>query len=199
MKDVLITTLRDKMSSRAAYRDATDKLASLLALEAADWLPQKSVRVETPVGETEGVQLSGKIILVPILRSGLALLYPFLRYFPEASVGFVGMRRDEKTFEAHNYYKNIPQIGREDHVVILEPMIATGGSGMATLDILQEMGASPEKILYVSVIAAPEGLMLIRSKYPAVKMIVAQTDKTLNAAKFIVPGLGDFGDRYFGT
>lgn len=199
MKEILMTILRDKTTSRAAYREAAEKLAVLLALEAAAWLPRKKVSIQTPLAESEGVRFSHNVVLVPILRSGLALLYPFLKDFPEARVGFIGMRRDEVTAEPHNYYVNLPPLSREDRVLVLEPMIATGGSGIAALALLMDAGIAPEHILYVGVIAATEGLEKIRTHYPRVEIIVAQTDSALNSAKFIVPGLGDFGDRYFGT
>lgn len=199
MKEILITILRDKNTTQASYRDATEKLASLLALEAAAALPHEKISVETPIAPVAGVRLSHDVVLVPVLRSGLALLYPFLRYFPKSRVGFIGMKRDEKTAIAHNYYINLPSITAQDRVIILEPMIATGGSGIGTLNILKERGVPEEHILYVAVIAAPEGIAKIRARYPKVHFIIAQTDQALNAEHWIVPGLGDFGDRYFGT
>lgn len=199
MKDILISILRDKATTRTAYRDATEKLSALLALEAAAWLPQEKFDLQTPVAPAVGVRLKGQVILVPVLRSGLALLYPFLNYFPEARVGFVGMKRDEETFEPHNYYLNLPPIVKQDRVVVLEPMIATGGSGMLTLSLLIDQGVDPKHILFIAVIASPEGLEKIRTAHPQVKVIAAQIDTSLSSDKWIVPGLGDFGDRYFGT
>lgn len=199
MKDILISILRDKTTTRTAYRNATEKLSALLALEAAAWLPQEKFDLETPVAPAVGVRFKGQVVLVPVLRSGLALLYPFLNYFPEASVGFVGMKRDEATFEPHNYYLNFPSIEKEDRVLVLEPMIATGGSGMLTLSLLRDRGVDPKKILFVAVIASLEGLEKIHTAHPGVKVIAAQIDKSLSPDKWIVPGLGDFGDRYFGT
>lgn len=199
MKDILVSILRDKTTSRTAYRDATEKLSDLLALEAAAWLPQEKFGLQTPVAAADGVRFKDQVVLVPVLRSGLALLYPFLNYFPEARVGFIGMRRDEVTFEPHNYYVNLPVIAKDDRVLVLEPMIATGGSGVLTLSLLIEKGVDPERILFIGVIAAPEGLEKIRLAHPGVKIVTAQIDKSLSQDKFILPGLGDFGDRYFGT
>lgn len=192
-----MTQLRDKNSSRAAFREATDQLASLLALEAAEWLPKKELAVQTPLAEASGKVFSQPLTLVPVLRSGLALLPPFLRFYPEARVGFIGLKRDEETMKVHNYYTRLPPVTGKERFFVLEPMIATGGSGVAALNILQEAGVSPQQILFISVIAAPEGLENIRVHYPDVTLLVAQLDQTLNSAKFIVPGLGDFGDRYF--
>lgn len=199
MKDLLITTLRDKNTTQGEYRSATEKLAFLLAVEVGQMLPKETFSVQSPMGPANGYKLKHNVVLVPVLRSGLALLYPFMRYFPNAKVGFVGMKRDEVTAEAHNYYINLPHIEPEDTVIILEPMLATGGSGAATIDILKKAGVKEEKILAVHVIAAPEGIQLVRSKHPNVRIHIAQVDESLNSKKFIVPGLGDFGDRYFGT
>lgn len=199
MKDLLITTLRDKNTTQGEYRSATEKLAFLLAVEVGQLLPKDTFPVPSPMGPAEGYKLKHNVVLVPVLRSGLALLYPFMRYYPNAKVGFVGMKRDEKTAEAHNYYINLPHIDPEDTVIVLEPMLATGGSGAATIEILKNVGVKEDKILTVHVIAAPEGIQLVRSKHPNVRIHIAQVDETLNEKKFIVPGLGDFGDRYFGT
>ena len=199
MKEILMTILRDKETSRDAYRAATERLAALLALEAADALPQEKITVETPIAAAQGRRFSHDVVLVPVLRSGLALLYPFLSFFPKARVGFIGMQRDEATAVAHCYYSNLPPIAPDDRVIVLEPMIATGGSGVATLSLIREAGVPQENILFVALIAAPQGLERIRSHHPLVRLIVAQMDQTLNSQHFIVPGLGDFGDRYFGT
>lgn len=199
MKDILISILRDRTTTRTAYRNAAEKLSTLLALEAAAWLPQEKFDLATPVAPTAGVRLIGQVVLVPVLRAGLALLYPFLHYFPEASVGFVGMKRDEKTWEPCNYYLNLPPMDQKVRVVVLEPMIATGRSGTLTLSLLIEKGVNPTNILFVAIIASSEGLERIQKEHPEVTVIAAQIDPSLSSDKWIVPGLGDFGDRYFGT
>lgn len=199
MKDLLITTLRDKNTTQGEYRSATEKLAFLLAIEAGHMLAKETFSVTSPMGPTNGYKLKHNVVLVPVLRSGLALLYPFMRYFPNAKVGFVGMKRDEITAEAHNYYINLPHIEPEDTVIVLEPMLATGGSAAGTIEILKKSGVKEEKILGIHVIAAPEGIQFVRSQHPNVRIHAAQVDECLNTKKFIVPGLGDFGDRYFGT
>ena len=199
MKEILISRLRDKNTSIADFREATEKLGFLLAGEVFSFLKQNSYVLKTPLSQTEGVELSRPTTLVPILRSGFALLPPFLKFFPKARVGFVGMRRDEKTAEPHQYYHNLPHLLKEEDVLILEPMIATGGSGLACIRQLLEAGAKEEQILFIGIIAAPIGIKVINDCFPKVKIHIAQIDQKLNAQKFILPGLGDFGDRYFGT
>lgn len=189
MKEVLLTILRDKNSSRRDFREATEKLATILALEIAERLVER-VRVETPVGKAEGSRIAEVPILVPVLRSGLALLPPFLKVFPEALVGFIGLKRDEETFEVHNYYTRLPPLVGK--VVLLEPMVATGNSLLAAINILN---IDPENILVASVITSKEGFQRVATT--KVTHLVAQIDPTLNSSNFIVPGLGDFGDRYF--
>lgn len=199
MKDILLTILRDRQTTQTQYRIATEKLASYLAIEASAYLKKEQFSIQTPLTSTEGIRFQNDIILVPILRAGLALLYPFLRFYPEARVGFLGMRRDEVTAEPFHYYENLPYFKESDDVMVLEPMIATGGSSVISVDILKKWGVKEEKIIFVSVIAAPEGLERLKKHHPHIKLVVAQVDKSLNKEKFIIPGLGDFGDRYFGT
>lgn len=139
------------------------------------------------------------VTLIPILRSGLALLTAFLKAFPDATVGFVGMKRDEQTAMPMLYYKNIPVIQPNSQVIILDPMLATGGSATAVLKIITEMGVAQEQIIFVSIISAPEGIDKIKREFPEIKVIIGVQDQGLTKDKFIIPGLGDFGDRFFGT
>jgi len=127
------------------------------------------------------------------------LLPTFLRYFEDATVGFVGLARDEETAQAHWYYKKLPAFSGQEYIVILEPMLATGGTALEVLRELQKSGADMNKIIFVSVVCAPEGIKKVNSEFPDVKIITVGIDSHLNDKKFIVPGLGDFGDRYFGT
>jgi uracil phosphoribosyltransferase len=199
MKNELMRILRDKNTTRKEYWSASDRLGYILALEASEHVDRKQVVVQTPLAPAACSQFNSSIILVPILRSGLALLHPFMNYYTNARVGFVGMRRDEKTAVASLYYKNLPSFTSDDDVIVLDPMIATGGSAIATLEILLSSGIAEEKIIFVGIVAAPEGLAALKSAYPKLRLVVAQIDEKLNAHKFILPGLGDFGDRYFGT
>lgn len=199
MKQLLLSIIRDKHTTPLAYRDATEKLGFCLAMETSELLEKVGMDVETPLAACTGVHLKNEVVLVPVLRSGIALLGPFMRYFPTSKVGFIGMRRDEHTAQPHMYYKNIPTVDPTDDVVILDPMIATGGSGMAAINALKEAGVKENKMIFVGVIAAPEGMAEIRKEAPQVRYIIAHMDDKLNTQKFILPGLGDFGDRYFRT
>lgn len=196
----LITRLRKKQSTIRQFRDASDDLAYVLAAAAMKYLPVKEVEIETVLAPTKGYEYKNGTILVPILRSGESLLPPFLQFFRKAKVGTLGLERDEKTAEASIYYKKLPKINPNDTILVLDPMLATGGSSGKAIEIIIENGAKEENIVFVGVIAATEGLATITAKFPNIKkIIVAAVDKELNSQKFIVPGLGDYGDRYFGT
>lgn len=199
MKQLLLSVLRDKHTTPLAYRDATEKLGFCLAMETSELLEKVGMDVETPLAACTGIHLKNEVVLVPVLRSGIALLAPFMRYFPTSKVGFVGIRRNEQTAEPHEYYRNLPIIAPDDDVIVLDPMIATGGSGLMALKILKDAGVKDEKMIFVGVIAAPEGLNEIKQHNPKVRLVVAHIDDKLNAKKFILPGLGDFGDRFFRT
>lgn len=199
MKKSILSILRNKNSSIEAFRLAADQIASLLAFEAAQSLEKGEHIIETPLASTRGEFLKDSLVLIPILRAGIALLPPFLKLFASSKVGFVGIRRDEVTALPHLYYQNLPAITSKDRIIILDPMIATGGSGKLLLDQLLKMKIPEEHIIYVGFVAAPEGISNLQAFAPKMKIIVAEIDDKLNSAKYIVPGLGDFGDRYFGT
>lgn len=199
-----LTILRSKKSSGSEFRNAANIVSKFLAIETArDILPVRNIEIETPVGRTAGVIIddSEKILLVPILRSGLAMLPVFQETIPNYDIGFVGQKRDEITAEPKEYYCNIPANSESIHrVVILDPMIATGGSAVATIKLLVEKYKIPQEIIYlIAIVAAPEGLKLLAKTFPYIVVLVAAQDERLNAKKFIVPGLGDFGDRFFGA
>lgn len=197
MKHILLTTLRDKKTNTADFRKAADDLAMILANETIYYLGEQKTIVQTPLAKTTGYKIKNKVILVPILRAGLALLPEFIKTFTDASVGFIGLKRDEKTYKANLYYKNLPKISSKDNILILDPMLATGGSLVEAVKILIKSGAKEEKIIYIGVVSAPEGLANLKKHFPKVQTIIAAHDKKLNKDKYIVPGLGDFGDRYF--
>lgn len=199
MKDILLTILRNKETTQGEFRLVTDRLAAILAGEAGELLQKKQIPCLTPVGEAKGCSLKNSLILLPILRSGLALLPPFMFYFDQAKIGFLGMRRDELTAKPYQYYQQLPDIHEDDDVIILDPMIATGGTCTAAIAALRQAGVRDEKILTVSIMASNEGAKFVKSFAPKVRSIVAAIDPLLNPKKYIVPGLGDFGDRYFGT
>jgi uracil phosphoribosyltransferase len=199
MKEILLTTLRNKNTSLEDYRKAADTLADLIALESDGYLAKKERSVETPLGKTTGYFIQKKPILVPVLRSGLVLLFAFCKIYNSSSVGILGIKRDEKTAEPHLYYKNLPPIHLDDPIFLLDPMIATGNTAALSIETLQKKGASLSQIIIFSVIASEEGLKNIKKRFPSVRIHVVQIDKKLDSSKWIVPGLGDFGDRYFGT
>ena len=182
-----LSTLRDKKAQAKEFRRAAHDIAVILAKEADRRLRKKHV-VDTR-----------RIVLVPVLRAGLALLPAFLKKFPSARVGFIGLKRNEKTFKTKKYYQHLPRILKSDQVIVLDPMLATGGSAVVTIEELIKNGAREENISFVGVISSPEGINTLTKKFPRVDTIIAANDQGLNKKKYIVPGLGDFGDRYFGT
>lgn len=189
--------LRDKEVKIDEFRHYSDQICQILFLEAIDDIETKTVEIETPLTKTQGDKLACRIIVVPVLRAGLAMLFGALELLPKAQVGFVGMQRDEKTAQATEYYWKFPKIKPEHTVIVTDPMLATGGS---LLHLLREIAPfKPKKIKVVCVIAAPEGIAAIQKEFPEVEIYTAAIDDHLNEQKYIVPGLGDYGDRYFGT
>lgn len=199
MKKILISALRNRNTPVELYRQTSDQLGSVLAVESASRIPKTVVSIETPFAPTKGEVIQQEVVLVPILRSGLVLLPPFLKFYPTSPIGFIGMRRDEETKLPHLYYLNLPKLTPNSFVFLLDPMIATGGSASLAVKILKEAGAIESRITLISFIASPEGAAHFQAQCPEAGLMVAQIDEGLNAEKFILPGLGDFGDRYFQT
>jgi uracil phosphoribosyltransferase len=189
--------LRDRETDVADFRRYARLLTQLLCFEATRDLALEAVEIETPLERMTAQRLADKVVLVPVLRSGLAMLETVGSLFPDARVGFVGLERDEETAVARGYYRKLPSNLEDSRVMILEPMLATGGSACATLELLTEAGARDLRL--VSVVAAPEGIEEVGRRFPHAAVYAAVVDHGLNARKFILPGLGDFGDRYFGT
>lgn len=197
-KSIYLSQLRDKDTGRAAFRNAANQLTHLLAYEAISHLDTSSYTLETPFAQTSGARITYPITLVPILRSGLAMLPAFLEFFPDASVGVLGLQRDKKTAKTMHYYCNMPPLTPDHRVIILDPMIATGNTACAAFEIItQHIPIS--HILFVGIISATPGIETIKKAYPDAQLLIAGQDTHLNDKHFIVPGLGDFGDRYFGT
>jgi uracil phosphoribosyltransferase len=174
-------------------------MSYLLADEVGSSLQKKNITLATPLAETQGEVLAKEVVIIPILRSGLAMLPSFLEMFSQAAVGFFGMRRDEATKKPFLYYENLPELNASQEVVIIDPMLATGGSGALAIEHLYQRGIKDSQIVYVSIVAAPEGVKRIKAVAPAARLVIAQVDECLNDQAFIVPGIGDFGDRFFGT
>lgn len=195
----LVGILRDNTTSCKDFQQATKQLAHFLVFKTAQYLATDTKSIQTPVAPFTSTIIKKNPILVPILRSGLALLSEFQDHFKGATVGFLGFKRDEKTAIASLYYSNLPSIKNDDRVVVLEPMLATGGTLVQAVSLLKSAGAAEENIIIATVISAPEGVMRLQQEYPGVKIITCALDECLNGHRYIVPGLGDFGDRYFGT
>lgn len=192
VKDAL-SHLRDKGTERKEFRYYSDRVCHELLIHAVSEGDLEMKEIQTPVEKTYGKVMTKDYILIPIFRAGLAMLPSALQLFPSAKVGFVGLARDEKTAIAHEYYWNIPEIENDAVVLITDPMLATGGS---LLHVLRKI-AGPHEIRIISVIAAPEGIDTISKEFPNVRIFTAAIDEKLNDKKYIVPGLGDYGDRYF--
>lgn len=189
--------LRDRTTEVADFRRYARLLTQLLCFEATRDLTVGDVGIETPLERVTAQRLAGRVVLVPVLRSGLAMLETVGTLFPHARVGFIGLERDEETAQPRGYYRKLPSRLENCHVMILEPMLATGGSACATLELLTEAGAMDVRL--VTVVTAPEGVAAVHKRFPGAAIYAAALDRGLNERKFIVPGLGDFGDRYFGT
>lgn len=192
-----LSHLRYEKTGTALFRHYADRLSYLLLLNAIQAKELVVRKVKTPIATAEAKVITGNFIIVPVLRSGIAMLYPSLQLFPDAKVGFVGLFRDEATAVAQEYYWNIPKIGKNDSVLIIDPMLATGGTILHVLKKI--MLQNPKDVRIVSIVATPQGIKKVHDVFPEIQIIVASVDKSLNNKKYIVPGLGDFGDRYFGT
>ncbi len=189
--------LRDAETGTDSFRRHTRVVSLVLAFSVLEDLPCRDVRVTTPLELTSGRVLARKVVFVPVLRAGLAMLDAMSDVVPGSEVGFVGLERDEETAIAHSYYEKLPSHLSEAEVVILDPMLATGGSAVATVDLLKEKAA--ESIRVACVVAAPEGIDALHTSHPDVAVFTGVIDRELNEHKYILPGMGDFGDRYFGT
>jgi uracil phosphoribosyltransferase len=192
-----LTQMRKSSTGTKDFRENLDEIAELMAYEVCRDLPVKTVDIETPVAPCTGFELSKEVIIVPILRAGIGLLDGIRRLVPTAKVGFIGMYRDEKTLEPHEYFAKFPN-GMEDAIVmIVDPMLATGGSAIDAIAAVKKRGA--QQIKLVCLVGAPEGVKAVQAKYPDVDLYLAALDDHLNENGYIVPGLGDAGDRIFGT
>lgn len=191
-----LTQLRDQSTPGPAFRHHLMECGRLLACEATRDLEVRKVRVQTPLALASGVRLRRPVTLVPVLRAGLALLDAFRDMLPEATIGFVGQRRNEETLEAETYLFKVPAVRTSD-VFVLDPMLATGGSAISTLDQLKRHGA--RRLRLICLLAAPEGVAAMEKAHPEVPILTGALDKRLNERGYIVPGLGDAGDRCFGT
>ncbi len=169
----------------------------MMGAEALRDLPGRPVQVETPLGPAAGERIATDVVIVPVLRAGLAMLDAVLELVPSARVGHIGLQRDEATAQASQYYARLPTRLEESFVLLVDPMLATGGSAVAALELLRQAGAGRPRL--VCIVAAPEGIATVERHFPEADIFTPAIDERLNAAKYIVPGLGDFGDRLYGT
>jgi len=193
-----LTILRDKTTSTKESRELVIEISMLLAYEATRYLPLETVEIETPITLTKAYMIKGKkLSVVPILRAGLIMAEGILSLVPSARVGHIGLYRDPNTLKPVPYYCKLPNDIKDRDVFVVDPMLATGGSADAAIDILKKEGC--KNIIFISLIAAPEGRDFVVSRHPDVNFFVASIDERLNDQGYIVPGLGDAGDRLFGT
>jgi len=192
----LLTVLRDKETAPPEFRQIAERLGYLLVAEALSDMSTEEIDIETPLEKTVGIQLRRPVVAVAVLRAGLGLLHSVLTLVPDAAIGFAGVQRNEETAQPMEYYTKFPTLDSA-RVLILEPMLATGGSLSWAIDKAKENGA--KDIVAVCVVAAPEGVKAIEETHPDVRIVAATLDRELNSNFYIAPGLGDMGDRLFGT
>lgn len=192
----VMTHLRDKTTRPATFRTLAYQIGQLLAIEATRDLATKEKQIDTPLEPLTGHVLARSLVVVPILRAGLGMMQPFLDMFPDVSVGYIGLERDHETAVARSYYCKLPPLAGT-RVLVVDPMLATGGSAAQALTVVKEAGA--KELSFVCIVSSPEGVETVQSAHPDVPIFTAAHDRELNDRKYILPGLGDFGDRLYGT
>ena len=195
-----LTILRDKNTGTKDFRDLVNELARLLAYEVSRDLPLEDIEIETPLVKSTQKAIAGKkVVIAPILRAGLGMVDGILDLIPAARVGHVGLYRDEETMQPVEYFVKMPSDLENRQVYLVDPMLATGGSAIAAIDSVVERGAKAENIKFICLVAAPEGVKAMQDAHPDVEIFTAGLDEKLNEDAYIVPGLGDAGDRLLGT
>jgi uracil phosphoribosyltransferase len=193
----LVAQLRDRTTKPATFRTLAHQLTLLLAVEATRDLETEDREIATPLESTRARVLGRQpLVVVPVLRAGLGMVQPFTDLFPDVSVGYVGLERDHETARARSYYCKLPPVAGR-HVFVIDPMLATGGSAAQAIGVVREHGATDVRL--VSIVSAPEGVAEVERRHPGTVIHTAALDRGLNDRKYIVPGLGDFGDRLYGT
>jgi len=192
-----VTILRDKNTNQNEFRLALDRISHSIAIEISKSFELAQFEVETPLEVTNGYSLKKQIVLVPVLRAGLSMVSSFLAMIPDAKVGHIGLQRDEKTLQPIDYYYKTPKNLDESVTIVLDPMLATGGSAVASFNSLKQKGVG--KCILACLIAAPEGIQKMNENHPEISIYTAALDRQLNPVGYILPGLGDAGDRTFGT
>ncbi|TMG70723.1 MAG: uracil phosphoribosyltransferase [Chloroflexi bacterium] len=188
--------LRDSTTQPDEFRALARNVITMLLYEATADLPVKHGKVRTPLAEADAIEIETEVVAIPVLRAGLGLLAPVLELLPRVSVGYIGLERDEKTAVARIYYNKLPRLTGKIPL-LLDPMLATGGSAAQALDLIKEAGGRDTRM--ICIVAAPEGVKVLEERHPEVDIYTAALDERLDDRAYIVPGLGDFGDRLFGT
>ena len=195
-----LTIIREKECGTKVFREVVSEIAMLMAYEVTRDMPLEDIEIETPLVKTTQKTLSGKkVAIIPILRAGLGMVDGFLAMLPAAKVGHIGMYRDHETLEPVEYFVKLPTDIQERQLFIVDPMLATGGSAIAAIEALEKRGASPSAMKFICLVAAPEGVDALHAAYPDVDIYAASLDERLDENSDILPGLGDAGDRLFGT
>jgi uracil phosphoribosyltransferase len=194
----VVTHLRDRTTRPATFRTLAYQISLLLALEATRNLATREIIVQTPLEAHPGRVLAQPIVVVPIFRAGISMVQPFTDLLPDVSVGYIGLERNEKTASARSYYCKLPSLDSKK-VLILDPMLATGGSSVQAIEAVNAHGAALKDLSLVCIVCAPEGVRAVEALDPEIDIYAAVLDRELNALKYILPGLGDFGDRLYGT
>lgn len=193
-----LTILRNKKTSNSLFRQTMNEISYLIASDILQYLKYKKISIETPLVKTTGLSIVNSPIIVPILRAGLGLIEGFVKFLPDVEKGHIGLYRDEQTYLPVEYLCKLPKT-KNKTILVLDPMLATGNSSSAAIDLIKEKGVKMRDIKLVSLLAAPEGVKNLSKKQKGLHIFTCSLDKNLNKNKFIVPGLGDAGDRYMGT
>jgi uracil phosphoribosyltransferase len=188
--------LRDSTTQPDEFRALARNVMTMLLYEATADLPVRRSKVQTPLAEADAIEIESEVVAIPVLRAGLGLLAPVMELLPRVSVGYIGLERDEQTAVARIYYNKLPRL-QGKIPLLLDPMLATGGSAAQALDLIKEAGGRDARM--ICIVAAPEGVKVLEERHPEVHVYTAALDERLNDRAYIVPGLGDFGDRLFGT
>ena len=193
-----LTILRNKRTKNSLFRQTMNEISYLIAAEVLKHIKFKKIKIQTPIQNTSGNKISNPLIIIPILRAGLGLVEGFVKFLPNVEKGHIGLYRDEQTYQPVEYLCKLPKVSNKT-ILVLDPMLATGNSSSAAIGLIKERGVKVKNIKLVSLLAAPEGIKNIRKNHKDLHIFTCSLDKGLNKKKYIVPGLGDAGDRYMGT
>ena len=193
-----LTILRNKRTKNSLFRQTMNEISYLIAAEVLKHIKFKKIKIQTPIQNTSGNEISNPLIIIPILRAGLGLVEGFVKFLPNVEKGHIGLYRDEQPYQPVEYLCKLPKVSNKT-ILVLDPMLATGNSSSAAIDLIKERGVKVKNIKLVSLLAAPEGIKNIRKNHKDLHIFTCSLDKGLNKKKYIVPGLGDAGDRYMGT